>query len=302
MRNLSLLRNRDVIRFSPRIVRAFAGSCVFLLIALAILYFLQHSMVYHPRPYDESYAHSLPADGVEINYTVAGANYVAYYIPGNQALPKRLWLAFCGNGSLALDWTSILSDYPWNGDAFLLIDYPGYGKNSGYATIASTRASADAALKALVERLHSDEEHLPLCAIGHSLGAAVALDFAAHHRVERMVLIAPFTTLREEAATMVGEWVAHLLIESYDNRSNLRDLARQKPMPKVAIFHGTKDDVIPVRMGRELTRESPFVEFFAVKNADHVSVLNHGHDKIINWMNGASGTSDMDGKPRGRGE
>src|SRR5256885_16573025 len=106
--------------WSQKIVRLAAGVFVLFLIALSILYFRQHSMVYHPRPYDESYAYSLPADGIEINYSVAAIKYVAYYIPGKAPLPKRLWLAFCGNGSLALDWTTILRDYPWNGDAFLL--------------------------------------------------------------------------------------------------------------------------------------------------------------------------------------
>jgi hypothetical protein len=43
--------------------------------------------------------------------------------------------------------------------------------------------------------------------------------------------------------------------------------------------------VIPVRMGREIAREFRFVEFFAIEDADHVSVLNHAHDKIIDWMN-----------------
>src|SRR4029077_15152191 len=167
------------------------------------LYFRQHSLVYHPRPYDDSYAYALPADGEEINYLAGTAKDSAYFLPGAKPLPRRLCLAFCGNGSLALDWTSILRDYPWNGDAFLLIDYPGYGKNGGYATIAGTRASAEAALKALAERLHQTEDQLTLCAIGHSLGSAVALDFAARHKVERIVLIAPFTTLREEAATLV---------------------------------------------------------------------------------------------------
>lgn len=241
-------------------------------------------MIYHPRPYDESYAYALPADGVEINYTVGAAKCSAYYLPGAKATPKRLWLAFCGSGSLALDWTTILRDYPWNGDAFLLIDYSGYGKNGGYATIASTRASAEAALKALAERLQTDGDHLRLCAIGHSLGSAVALDFAARHNVERIVLIAPFTTLREEAATMVGGWIARLLIESYDNRANLTETRKRNPNAQVAIFHGTDDDVIPVGMGRELARVFPFAEFFAVENANHVSVLNHGHDKIIDWM------------------
>ena len=242
-------------------------------------------MVYHPRPYDESYAYALRADGVEINYSVANAKYVAFYVPGTNQMPKRLWVAFCGNGSLALDWTTVLRQYPPNGDAFLLIDYPGYGKNGGYATIASTRLSADAALKALTERLQTDEDHVTLCTIGHSLGAAVSLDFAAHHRVQKIVLIAPFTTLREEAASILGGWIARLLLESYDNRANLADSKKRNPEARIAIFHGTNDDVIPVRMGRELKHEFPFVEFFAVKGAEHVSVLNHAHDDIINWMN-----------------
>jgi pimeloyl-ACP methyl ester carboxylesterase len=270
--------------FAQKIIRAALGVCLLLLVAVLILYFRQHSMVYHPRPYDESYAYALPGDGVEINYTVSGAKYSAYYLPGGKPLPKRVWLAFCGNGSLALDWTSILRDYPWNGDAFLLIDYPGYGKNGGYATIASTRASAEAALKALAERLHQTEDQLTLCAIGHSLGSALALDFAARHKVERIVLIAPFTTLREEAAALVGGWVSRLLIESYDNRANLTEAMKVNPNAQVAIFHGTDDEVIPVRMGRELSREFPFVEFSPVENADHVSVLNHAHDKITAWM------------------
>ena len=153
--------------------------------------------------------------------------------------------------------------------------------------MASTmlRASADAALKALTERLHTDEGHLTLCAIGHSLGAAVALDFAANHRLQKIVLIAPFTTLREEAGSIFGGWVSRLLIESYDNRANLADMAKRNPSTRIAIFHGTKDEIIPTRMGRTLAREFPFVEFFAVKEANHVSVLNHAHDDIINWMN-----------------
>jgi uncharacterized protein len=276
------MRNQSVAR---KIIRSIAGFLLILLVTLSFLYFRQHSLVYHPRPYDDSYAYALPADGEEINYLAGTAKYSAYFLPGAKPLPRRLWLAFCGNGSLALDWTNILRDYPWNGDAFLLIDYPGYGKNGGYATIASTRASADAALKALSDKLQIDKNHLRLCTIGHSLGSAVALDFAARHNVERVVLISPFTTLREEAATMFGGWISRLLVESYDNRENLAETMRRNPNVRVAIFHGTNDEVIPVRMGRELAREFPFTEFLAVKSADHMTVLNHGHDKIINWMN-----------------
>src|SRR5437870_4649446 len=204
------MRNPSTRSWPRRIIRFVAGLFVVLLITLSILYFRQHSLVYHPHPYDESYVYALPANGLEINYTVATAKYVAYYVPGIHPTPKRLWIAFCGNGSLALDWTTILAGYPRNGDAFLLVDYPGYGKNAGYATIDSTRASADAALEALWRHLALDPGRVTLCTIGHSLGAAVAIDFAAHS-IQRMVAISPFTTLRKEAARIVGGPLSHLL-------------------------------------------------------------------------------------------
>ena len=105
------------------------------------------------------------------------------------------------------------------------------------------------------------------------------------HRVERVVAIAPFTTLREEAARVVGRQLARLLRENYDNRENLARIARHSPKTRIGIFHGTADDEIPVEMSRELAREFPFVEFFAIDGADHVSVLNVGHNKIVDWMN-----------------
>src|SRR5258705_6820375 len=169
MLNPSSTRNRGFIQFWPRrVIRTLLGVCLLLLAALSILYFRQHSMVYHPRPYDESYAYAFPANGVEINYTVATAKYCAYYIPATAPIPKRLWIAFCGNGSLALDWTTILREYWAHDDAFLLIDYPGYGKNGGYATIASARASTKAALQGLCARRKITEEQLALFTIGHS--------------------------------------------------------------------------------------------------------------------------------------
>jgi pimeloyl-ACP methyl ester carboxylesterase len=270
---------------SRRVLYPIAAALLLILALISLLYFRQHAMIYHPRPYDASYAHGLPPNGIEINYTLLGGKQTAFYIPGAEPLPKRLWVAFCGNGSLALDWTTILAGYPNNGDAFLLIDYPGYGKNSGYATIESTRASSEAALQALTERLQIGNVQLDLGTIGHSLGAAVAFDFAAFHNVQRVVAIAPFTTLREEAATVVGRPLSNLLIENYDNRANLATITKRHPETRIAIFHGENDGVVPFELGRKLAREFPTVEFFPISGAGHVSVLTQAREKIIDWMN-----------------
>jgi pimeloyl-ACP methyl ester carboxylesterase len=266
--------------------------CVFLafLAGVLILYFRQHSMLYHPRPYDESYADALPRDAFEIEFATLSGKQTAFYLPGGnrERLPKRIWIAFCGNGSLALDWTWLVAQDRQPGDAFLLIDYPGYGKSEGYATIATTRAAADNAVKELASRLLVTEEDIErrLNVIGHSWGSAVALDFAIHHPVQRIVLVSAFTTLREEAAMIVGAMLSHLLIENYDNRAALRELAKESPPPKIDIFHGTNDEVIPFRLGRQLADEFPaLIKFHPVEGADHITVLNKAAGEIIAAMN-----------------
>jgi pimeloyl-ACP methyl ester carboxylesterase len=246
-------------------------------------------MLYHPRPYDAGYAHALPPDGVELHFTTLVGKQVAFYLPrgADTRLPKRIWVAFCGNGSLALDWTWLVAQDRHPDDGFLLIDYPGYGKSEGYATIASTRAAADKALDVLANRLRvkPDELESRLNLIGHSWGTAVALDFATRHQVQHIILIAVFTTLREEAATMVGKPVSHLLIENYDNRSALRELSHRSPLPKVDIFHGTDDDTIPIRMSRELAETFPgIVKFHPIAGGDHVSVIGKAANEILAAM------------------
>jgi uncharacterized protein len=272
----------DLKRF---VVRGLIALCLSFFLFIALIYFKQHSMVYHPRPYGPGYTQALPA----IFYALPFGKQTAFYIPARNSgrSPARLWVAFCGNGSLALDWTTILAGYPNPNDAFLLVDYPGYGKCQGYATIARMRVSSDAALKTLTRRLALSEEEMEprLCTIGHSLGSAVAIDFGTRHRVQRVVAIAPFTTLREEAARILTSPLSYLLIESYDNRAGIAEIRKRNREAKIAIFHGTKDEVIPVRMGRELAQEFPFIDFVPVEGANHVTVLSEAHDKIIRWMN-----------------
>lgn len=259
------------------------------LIPAALLFFRQHSMIYYPRAYGAAYAGALPPGAIELEYTTLAGKQVAFYLPPRSgALPARIWVAFSGNASVALDWLDVVARHPNVTDAFLLVDYPGYGKSEGRAGIASTRASADKAVASLAERIGIPEAELTprLCVIGLSLGAAAALEFAAGHPIQRAVLIAPFTTLREEAATLFGRPASYLLLENYDNRSRIRELAQRSSPPRIAIFHGTEDTLIPPHMGRELAESAPEVaEFFPVRGANHDTVVGEGLEEILAWMN-----------------
>ncbi|HEX8281594.1 MAG TPA: hypothetical protein VF551_09460, partial [Chthoniobacterales bacterium] len=236
------------------------------------------------------FANSLPPGVVELRYsTIAGAQS-AFYLPrgAEQPIPSRIWVAFPGNGSLALDWLALIARDPNPTNAYLLVDYPGYGRNEGYAAIAANRAVADGALEALEKHLglSSGELDSRLNIIGHSFGCGAGLDFASRHSANRMVLVAPFTSLREAAVVVVGELLSHLLIENYDNRARLHELAERENPPRIAIFHGTDDDIIPVRMGRELAEAHPaIVQFFPLERGDHLTPLFENADEILTWMN-----------------
>lgn len=271
------------------LIRALFAILLIPVVVATFLYTQQHKMIYHPRPYLPQELQGLSGNVVELEFTTGSGRQSAFYMSrrGTGQLPDRLWIAFCGNASLALDWRYFVQDYPNASDAFLLIDYPGYGKSHGYATIESTRAAAEQALSALAKALRTDESQLEprLNVIGHSLGAAVALDFATHHPVQRIVAFAPFTSLREEAATVFGGLLSRLVVENYDNRARLKELARRSPGVRVAVVHGTDDEIIPFRMGQTLAAEFPgMVHFFPVERGDHVSVVELSRKQVIDWM------------------
>ena len=265
-------------------------TLIIVLIPVALLFFMQHSLIYHPRSYPPGYERALPPRTQQLRYTTAVGEQVAFYLPPRSGAtqPARVWVTFSGNASVALDWLFLVERNPNDTDGFLLIDYPGYGASAGVASIATTRGSADKAVSLLAERLSIGENELAsrLCVLGLSLGAGAALEFAAGHPIQRAVLIAPFTTLREEAAALMSKPLSYLLRESYDNRTRLRELAQRTPPPGVAIFHGTEDTLIPMRMGEELAQSVPNIaQFFPIEGADHNTIAGDAMTEIIAWMN-----------------
>src|SRR4051794_41134027 len=91
------------------IIRIARVVIVALLGAIALLYFRQHDLVYHPRPYDAEFAKPL-AGVLELRFASVAGEQSAFYVPrdSGDALPERLWVAFSGNGSLALEWLGLI--------------------------------------------------------------------------------------------------------------------------------------------------------------------------------------------------
>jgi len=274
-----------------RLLRIIATLSCTALALIGILRVLEHAALYHPHPYQANYRYLLSGSVIELVFKTNSGRQAAFYVPPRNAsaLPDRIWVAFCGNGALALDWLPLTAQDKTQGNAFLLIDYPGYGNSEGWPNVANTRSATDAALVALAARLQTDFKVLEprLATIGHSLGAAAALDFATRHsQVSRIILLAPFTSVSEEAATFIGP-LSGLLGKNYDNRTTLRQLALRRPPPRVAIFHGLQDGMIPSRMSYELAAEFPgFVTVRGIPDATHDTVVTMAEDEMLGLMAG----------------
>jgi pimeloyl-ACP methyl ester carboxylesterase len=245
----------------------------------------QHSMIYHPRSYEAG-----EERGTTLAYSTSEGRQLAFYIPpdtGGEQAPDRLWVLFSGNASLALDWLGFVERYPGRHDGFLLVDYPGYGRCEGSASPRSIEESTEAAFDRLAQRLHTTRAVLDgkLGVVGHSLGCAAALDFAVNHPVDRVVLLSPFTTLREMAQKTVGWPLCWLLRHKFDNRARLAELAARGNPPRVDLFHGSLDEVIPVRMGSDLAVNFPrMIAFHEVPEATHNMIQVMARDQIFAAM------------------
>lgn len=252
------------------LVVASAAFSAYLLVA-------QHSLIYFPRKLQDL---SLPAGIERISYQSESMRQTAYYLAASDQRcpsPKSLWVLLGGNASLALDWLPFASRYRDEQTAFLLFDYPGYGESEGKACPGSIQQS-------LLDCLHSlpDRLGLPISEvigrtslIGHSLGAAVALQFADRFPVQNIILLAPFTSMLEMAKRTVPFPFYHLLRHRYDNLAVLDHLTAGKSMPAITLFHGSKDQVVPVSMARTLALRYPRqIKYIEIDGADHNTILD----------------------------
>ena len=166
-------------------------------------------MIYHPRPYARNEIASVPQKPVELHFKTSQGSQLAFLLPpksGGLKELKKIWVMFAGNASLALDWSDLIGRAANPDDAFLLIDYPGFGGCEGSASPASIEENAEKALLETGLKLGLDHNALEqkLNAVGHSIGCGAALDFSVHHPVHEIILISPFTSLRDMARRTVG--------------------------------------------------------------------------------------------------
>lgn len=244
--------------------------------AVGALWLFQERLIYPAPHYRPEQLLQLPQGLVALRDPADPASIVGFYRPPtNGAAPSSLWLAFGGNGDDALRWDGLLAPHATAERGFLLIEYPGYGARTGKPSPESLLSGTEATVKALAQHLGVSGTDLESRSslIGYSIGAAAALQYAARHPVQRIVLISPFTSMLDMARRVVGSPLCYLLNHRYDNLAELQTILTNGK-PSISVLHGAADSFIPSSMGQAVAAHAPGSHFELVPGAEHGDVAD----------------------------
>jgi uncharacterized protein len=222
--------------------------------ALCIALFLgQRALIYYPQPKSASDDNTLTLDADGERLLIATRRR-----PGADAV-----IYFGGNAE------DVSHSLPTLADAFperslYALNYRGYGGSTGKPS--ETGLIADALV--LFDHVHADHPHIIV--IGRSLGSGVATHIASERPVERLVLVTPYDSMLNIAASQFPYLpIRWLLLDKFES---------WRYAPKVTaptqLIAAQNDEVIPLARTESLHR------YFAHSLATLTVIRGVGHNTI----------------------
>jgi uncharacterized protein len=252
----------------------FAALLLVGLVSLLVLF--QDRLIYFPLRYSTAQLEEARTVGVqEVRFRTSQGSQAAFFWRNEDSdtAPQNVWLLFGGNGDVALGWMGLVRAFPGPRAGYLLIDYPGYGSCEGRPNPQTILENSERALQTLLER---KGWKLPetLCVLGHSLGGAAALQFAAKNAVRKILVVSTFTTMDDMVRAQIRIPLGRLLRHRFDNVACLKAILSQKEVPEICILHGQADEIISPKMGRALAQLDPSrIKFAEIPEAGHNDII-----------------------------
>ena len=204
--------------------------------------------------------------------TEDGLELASWFVPAPVPRPDGMTVLVApGNAGNRADRAPLASALVDVGFDVLLVDYRGYGGNSGSPTEAGLALDVRAAYDALRSRDVPAEEIL---LFGESLGAAVVTALATDVPAAGMVLRSPFADLASVASDAYPVLPVRWLL--WDEFPLLEQIGAVR-IP-VAVVYGTADSIVDPGQSLQVAEAVPVsVGPFAVEGADHNdSALGYG--------------------------
>jgi len=221
------------------------------LAVLTLLFFMQRSLLFVPsrqRPDVAEAGPDFPMRAIEI-LTADRLRLLAWYRPP-PSNPGTLLLYLHGNAGHIGHRTDRVRPYLEAGFGVLLVEYRGYGGNSGRPSEAGLYVDARAALDFLAQEGVTPER---IVLYGESLGTGVAVQMAVERACAALILEAPYTSVAAVAQSRYWMFpVRQLVLHKFDSLAKIGRIRCP-----IFVMHGERDRIIPIRYGRELFQAAP---------------------------------------------
>ena len=161
---------------------------------------------------------------------------------------RTLLLGFGGNAWNGQDVAQYLHDLFPDHDV-IAFHYRGYVPSTGSPSGAALTADAPLIYDAAIKRLRPER----IIAIGFSIGTAVAAQLASRRRLDGLILVTPFDSLRALAQAMIP-WlpIGPVFAHEIDAAAALRN----NPVP-VALIVAELDQIVPYERTEALSKAIP---------------------------------------------
>ena len=213
-------------------------------------------VIFQPSPGIDLRPHQIGIPGEEVSLrTEDGVGLHAFFLPSAGATRALLFLH--GNAGNASHRLPNAAELVHLGVHVLLIDYRGYGLSEGRPTEDGVYADARAGLTHLTETRGIPQQRVVL--FGRSIGSAVAIDLAQDRPLAGLILESAFPSAADVARTVLGPLGALLARGRFESD---RKIARVRC--PLLFFHGDRDQVIDIDLGRRLFDDAPTPKAFEV--------------------------------------
>jgi pimeloyl-ACP methyl ester carboxylesterase len=227
-------------------------------------YFFQDIILFHPvrLARNHSYSFSQPHREINIAYDQeTNLNIVQFLLPSD-SIAKGVVLYFHGNRINISHYAQYAKNFTSKGYEVWMLDYPGFGKSTGSFT---EEKLYDYSLQ-LYRVARSRFQPGQIIIYGKSFGTCLASQLAAVRDCRYLILETPYYSF----SSLVSHWMP---VYPVDKLLHYR-FPTNEYLPKVTapilIFHGTEDDLIPLKNAEKLGEDlKPGDAFIKIENGRH---------------------------------
>ena len=246
------------------------------------LFFLQRGMIYHPGGSMVSPEQAGVADMKPVEITTGdGLSLTSWFKPALGEMPTIVF--FQGNAANIDSRGFKARLYLDAGFGMLLVGYRGYGNNPGNPNEEGLYLDARANLEFLaVKKVPPGKWVMYGESLGTGIAVQMAFERAENTPVGAVILESPYTSLGDTAQIHYPFIPARILIR--DKFRSVDKIATIKS--PLLIFHGSKDNIIPITQGRALFQAGIVPkESLWVDGAGHNNLYDFGvAEKVMDFI------------------